>query len=319
MNVNGSVGALSAGQLVNSMVFVGYTPVSRSNVMAGGTFVPGLQVRSLTLTKAISQKTTNANFINSVVAADKIGSIVLKNLQTNNGGTRFGILANNSLTGIAAVKPAFKWNPKGRIVQSTGDFEAHSLAAVAVSTNVCVLAEPDLASGASANSNLLFDGTSPTVQDLQPGNVLAGGVGKGYLVKVVSITPQGNLVSVQTVPATLQDAIQQGAFDQDITFSPATLIYAAPGTTLGPNGLTPERFARAQTAGLKDLLAKAAHPGQFVFNYTFDSVELDDNVTLNGSVSFTITPNLSAQFNLASGLQYFSATLRTRATITLPT
>jgi hypothetical protein len=309
MNINGSVGGLTAGQLIDSWVFAGYTPASQSNVMAGGVFTPGVQIRSLTLTGAIPSKSTNANLVNSAIAADRIGSLALKVVQTNNGGTQFGVLANSVLTSVTATKPAFKWNPKGRISQSLGDFEARSQASVVNSTNICVLGEPNLASDDVSSSNLLFDGSSPAVQGLQPGNLLAGGVGKGYLVKVVSVASQNGLVSVQTVPVTLQDVIQEATFDQDIKFAPATLLFAAPGTTLGTNGLTPDQLERARAAGLTDLVAKAGDPAQFVFNYNFDEVELDNGVTLNGSLNLTVTPNLSAQFGLASGLQSFSASV----------
>lgn len=307
MDISGSVQGVTAGQIIDSWVFAGYTPASQTNVMAGGAFSRGIQIRSLTLTKAWPRNATNEDYVNSIIAADKIGSVTLKTIQTNNGEVRFGILANSAVTSVTATDPAFNWKAKGAIAQGVGDFRVRSLAAVTVSTNVQILAVPNLSSSTNS-SNLLFDANSVDMQTLQPGTVLAGGVGKGFLVKVVSASNQGQLVSVQTVPATLQDALTEGAFDESITFNPTTLLYAAPGVTFNTNGLTPEKFARAEASGLKNLVANANH-GQLIFNYDLDEVEIDSYVTMNGSVSLTLTPNLSAQFGLLSGLQAFSASV----------
>jgi hypothetical protein len=307
MSVNGSVAGLTAGQLIDSWIFAGYSPATQSNVMAGGAFSHGLQIHSLTLTKAVPRNSTNANYVNSIIAADKIGTVVLKDIRTNNGGVRFGILANSAVTSVTATAPAFRWKAKGPIAQGTGDFQARSLAAVTVSTNVHILAAPNLA-GSTNSTNLLFDANLIEVQNLQPGNVLAGGVGKGFLVKVVAVSSQGGLVSVQTAPATLQDVLAEGAFDQNITFNPTTLLYAAPGVGFNTDRLTPDKLARAKAAGLEDLAAKD-DLGHLIFNYTFNEVQIDELTTLNGSISLTLTPNLSVQFGLPSGLQFFSASL----------
>jgi hypothetical protein len=253
---------------------------------------------------------TNAAFSNSVIAADNIGSVRLASVATNNGGVPYGLLANSALTSASVTKPAFTWKATGAISQSLGDFRARRLAAVVMTPAARVLAEADLTNSTTITSNAtyLFNNASTALQGLQAGDVLVGGVGRGFLVKVVSSSVQGGLVTVQTAPATLADAIQEGAFDQAITFTPTTLIYQSPGVTVTTNQLTTAKLARARAHGLKDMAAKAAERNGFVFDYSFDNVSLGDGVTLNGSVDLTVNPNLSAQFSL-SGLQSFSATL----------
>ena len=306
IQIGGSVGKFSAAQMLNSQLWAGYTPGVSTNPMAGGTFVNGYQIKSVSLKGA--KGSVASAFVNSTIAAQSIGTVALTSANTSNNGTPFGILADTGIKSVSVKQPKFQWNAKGRITQTLGDFEARRLAGVVVASGVRIVQEANLADGAATNSTYLFDATSSAMQGLQPGDILVGGIGRGFLVKVVSATPQGSLVSVQTTPASLLDAIQEGAFDQTIPFSPATLLYLAPGTTVRTNNISRSKLARAKEAGLNDLVAKASSPtGQFVFDYTLNNVQLAEGVTLNGSVDLTITPNLTAQFGLVSGLQSFSA------------
>jgi len=85
---------------------------------------------------------------------------------------------------------------------------------------------------------LTFSETSAALQEVAPGDVIAGGVSAeapyGFLRAVTSITTQGDQVIVETQPATIEDAIQQGTLTLSRQLTPADLesMTALPGVTL---------------------------------------------------------------------------------------
>jgi hypothetical protein len=305
ISFNGNAGRITAGQVLNSTIFAGYTPAVSTNMMAGGAFVNGFQIESVTV-PGIKKSATNA-FVNSVIAADKIGSVALASVATNNGGTAFGVAGNTSVRFVAVGQPKFSWNPDGHIVQKLGDFVARRLSSFSLAQGATVVDQADLVNNASTNHTFLF-ANSGALQGVQPGNILVGSTGYGFLVKVLSVSNQASLLSIQTTNATLADVIQEGAFDEPIQFKPSTITYLAPGVNIVTNQMSLEREAKAAAAGLHTL-ADASLSAQLVLDYDFGDVELAPGVTLSGSADLTVTPQLSAQFGLLTGLQSFSATV----------
>jgi hypothetical protein len=114
---NGGVGTISAFQMIDSTVFVGYTPNDPSNPLASsGTFVPDLRLGS------VSIRSTVNGFVNSDLAASVVGTVNLSSVPTDNGGVIFGVLANQHVGAVTVKAPKFRWMSNGADDQSLGDF-----------------------------------------------------------------------------------------------------------------------------------------------------------------------------------------------------
>jgi hypothetical protein len=112
----GSVGSVIASQMINSSLFVGYTPANPSNPLIGGAFAGENHIREVT----ISGKADG--FANSDIAAASVGQVNLSSVVTDNGGLEFGINAGTRLSGVSVKTPQFKWLPNNGGDQSLGDF-----------------------------------------------------------------------------------------------------------------------------------------------------------------------------------------------------
>jgi len=112
----GSVGSVRASQMINSSLFVGYTPADPSNPLVGGTFAGENHIREV----AISEKANG--FVNSDIAAASVGVVDLSSVVTDNGGLTFGVNAGTRLSQVTVGTPRFKWVPKNGSDQSLGDF-----------------------------------------------------------------------------------------------------------------------------------------------------------------------------------------------------
>ena len=301
IQVNGSVGKVSASQMTDSLLWVGFTPSISMNPMAGGTFGTSNKIISVSL-KGVKGSTAAA-FVNSTIAAQSIGTLALGSVTTNNSGVVFGVLTDTGIRSASVKLPKFKWNANGRITQGLGDFQVRRLAEVIVTAQTRVLTAADLVGSTLTSNQCVFSNTAPSLQGVQPGDVLVCGVGNGFLLKVLSVTPQGGTLVLQTVLATLTDVIAKGAFDQKATFVPSQLIYLAPGVTVSTNNPATLRPSTAMAAG-----PMAAH-GQFTFAYNFDNVALAPNVTLSGSADLTVAPDVSVQIGFPFDLQAFSASV----------
>jgi hypothetical protein len=113
---NGSIGSISAVQMIDSTVFVGYTPDDPSNPLASGTFLQGVHLRTLSIRSTVN------GFVNSDVAATTIADVKLSSVVTANGGLTFGIAASAHITSVNVRTPSFHWMPAGPNDQSLGDF-----------------------------------------------------------------------------------------------------------------------------------------------------------------------------------------------------
>jgi hypothetical protein len=116
---NGSAGAVSALQMIDSTLYVGYTPNDDTNqiaqVSAGGTFVDGLRLGSVTI------RSPADGFVDSDIAASQIGSVRLGSVVTDNGGFAIGVTAQH-ISGVSCKEPPFRFIRNDGGDQSLGDF-----------------------------------------------------------------------------------------------------------------------------------------------------------------------------------------------------
>ena len=66
--------------------------------MGGGDFLSGLGIKSVTV-KGIHGASGYA-FVNSVLAADVVGTVKLASVQQNNDGLAFGVIADESIKSV---------------------------------------------------------------------------------------------------------------------------------------------------------------------------------------------------------------------------
>jgi hypothetical protein len=113
---NGSAGAVTASQMIDSTVYVGYTPNNPANpISGGGTFAAGLRLGGVNIRSQVN------GFANSDIAASQIGGVRLGSVVTDNGGTPFGVTAQR-VSGASCKAPPFRFAPNGASDQSIGDF-----------------------------------------------------------------------------------------------------------------------------------------------------------------------------------------------------
>ncbi len=113
---NGSASTVSASQMIDSTVYLGYTPNNPGNpISGGGAFVAGLRLSSVNIRSSAN------GFANSDIAASQIGGVRLGSVVTDNGGLPFGVTAQQ-ISGVSCKTPPFQFAPNGASDQSLGDF-----------------------------------------------------------------------------------------------------------------------------------------------------------------------------------------------------
>ncbi|MGD0060831.1 MAG: Calx-beta domain-containing protein [Verrucomicrobiia bacterium] len=113
---NGSAGTVSASQMIDSTVYLGYTPNTPSNpISGGGTFVAGMRLGGVDI------RSSTDGFANSDIAASQVGSVSLRSVVTDNGSLPFGLTAQQ-VSGASSKEPPFRFVPNGASDQSLGDF-----------------------------------------------------------------------------------------------------------------------------------------------------------------------------------------------------
>ena len=132
---------------------------------------------------------------------------------------------------------------------------------------------------------LTFSETSITLEEVAPGDVIAGGISTeapyGFLRAVTAITTQGDQVILETQPATIEDAIQQGTLNLSRQLTPADLetMTAMPGVTLlSTQGATLEDSFFFE---IKDVV---------LYDHDQDLATEDDQIKANGS--FELAPDI---------------------------
>jgi len=112
----GSAGFIAAYGILDSTIFVGYTPDNPSVPLVGQTFVPNVHLTTLRTSAPVD------GFANSYCVAPIIGSVNLASVEISNGTIAFGVRAGQSLGSVSVRNPKFHWLPNGVDDQSSGDF-----------------------------------------------------------------------------------------------------------------------------------------------------------------------------------------------------
>ena len=103
---------MRAHSLRNSLIAVGYTPASASDPMSGGVFDAASAIRSVKI----------GTLSGSTFAAAQVGTVNVRSVTTNNGGTAFGVLARDGIGAVRVARPKFNWDRGGTEDQGIGDF-----------------------------------------------------------------------------------------------------------------------------------------------------------------------------------------------------
>jgi hypothetical protein len=151
IDVTGNVGKVTLGQMIDSELFAGFTPSSSSNPMGGGSFGNGYQILSVTV-----KGSTNAAFADSTIAAQTIGTVTLRSVNTNNNGVAFGILVNTGVESVTVKVPKFAFDRSGPSNQTLQDFEVLEVMPQIVTNRSRIF---PIAGGANHSIALKSDGT----------------------------------------------------------------------------------------------------------------------------------------------------------------
>jgi hypothetical protein len=144
-------------------------------------------------------------------------------------GTSKTVNVNSSKTFTLTAKNAQSSVSKDLTVQLTPSNQAvlFDTTKVADAPTRTALKSFDVASG-----ELVFSQSTPTLEKLQVGDVIASEPSSvaenGYLRKIIGIQPDGTGFKVQSEPATLLEAIKQGEIHYDAPLEPSTLKSATP-------------------------------------------------------------------------------------------
>jgi uncharacterized delta-60 repeat protein len=114
ISVGGNVGSVAAGSFIGSRLLAGYTGQDDGS----GSFTPGVTVGSF----AVTGKTDA--FARSYVIASDFKSANLASVKADDGGTKFGFLAHESIKHLSVTNPTFHYVAGGSITQGVQDFEA---------------------------------------------------------------------------------------------------------------------------------------------------------------------------------------------------
>ena len=156
-------------------------------------------------------------------------------------------------------------------------------------TKVLSLQAPTAERAMTGARRFSLSARSPRIRGLRPGDVLAGGptsfAPNGYLLKVVSVSRWRGQVEIQTRPASLTEAIQQGSVEMSRSLSGLEVRQAVELEGVGLQSTTPT----IQASGLEvrlDRVVLADSDGDL--NTTFDQVVANGRVLLEPSLSLRL-------------------------------
>lgn len=96
----GNIGAVTAGNMVNSRIFAGVVDSVTGLPSAPSDFTPGSNALIGKVTVSGVKGETGATFINSLIAAPNVGAVSLKAVQTANSGVAIGVAADNLIKSL---------------------------------------------------------------------------------------------------------------------------------------------------------------------------------------------------------------------------
>jgi hypothetical protein len=239
------------------------------------------------VTAAWSIKSGGGSIVSdNYIAPSAGGFTILTALYTENGVTKTAEL-------LLAVNPA------------SGGGEVYVKDTATASDKLNVIDKKDEVYIASVDSDkVVFNSGAAAVKNLSAGSVIIGGVSTaapdGYIRKVVSVTSSGSASVVNTVPASLEEALTGGAFAVSREFSPSDVNKFEPyltGVELGPvpaaadyRNFSPER------AG--------------TINFNFPSLKINTEVDMSEFMSglklgvegtIALQPSVDYDFNFTGG------------------
>ncbi|MGQ9536616.1 MAG: hypothetical protein ACUVT4_05210 [Actinomycetota bacterium] len=143
---------------------------------------------------------------------------------------------------------------------------------------------------------LTFNANVGALQEIQPGDEIVSGVTSrtpyGMLQKVVSVNRQGGSVTLETVEASMEEAIWRGRIEEYIEQTAAQVVSTrilAEGVRFRPDLLAdPEDFREAVSMALS-------------FNYDFDNVKLGydaDYLLLNGHAGLSFKAEFKVEIDM---------------------
>jgi hypothetical protein len=142
----------------------------------------------------------------------------------------------------------------------------------------------DLTSISPDGATYTFSQMTPALASVAPGEIIAAGISDatpdGFLRRVTAVDASGSQVVMQTQPATLEDAVQQGEFSISKKLSPTNLQAEelSPGVTLMPKSMVSPNssfYAKIEDVVVFDLDGNLATTG--------------DQVLAKGSIEFEPT------------------------------
>jgi hypothetical protein len=114
---DGSVGSISAEQMINTQVTVGYSPDNPGELLSGGDFAPDLTLQKV----VVRDRFENSFLVAANIGEVRLGFVVQNNIQ-NDSHTAFGILADESIGSVTVKFPPFHWRSAGPSDQTLVDF-----------------------------------------------------------------------------------------------------------------------------------------------------------------------------------------------------
>lgn len=191
----------------------------------------------------ISRMGSSGSSTSSAIVQSDAFSAPYTTLTNANGDYSFTTLPSGFYT-IRVEKDGIVFMPSSRSVSlpdsSSQDFEVQILAPVIPPTTKVISPDTNqyLQSVSQDGSEFTFSQTTPELEALAIGEFIVSGVTEaapnGYLRKVISVTNQGGSVVVDTEPAVLEDAIENGSIYIDNPLLPTQVIHssALPGVSI---------------------------------------------------------------------------------------
>ncbi len=148
-------------------------------------------------------------------------------------------------------------------------------------TNVLSTATTQYLSGVSSSGIFTFTQTTPELGVITAGEIIVGdpttAAPNGFLRKVISVTPSGSGVIMDTQQATLEEAMQQGNLQISRMLTPADVqqVYLAEGVRV-----------QVQPLALEQQSFELAIQGVVLYDHDGNLGTTNDQITANGSISF---------------------------------
>jgi hypothetical protein len=123
LNVAGGVKSFQAGAVSDSRLYLGYVPTTHADPLAGGTFSGSYTLGSFKVVGLTGA--TGPAFVNSVLAAQAVGTVSLQSVQTDNNHQLFGVIGHTVGTvKFLLPKPGFAWDNTHQVAMP-GDFRVN--------------------------------------------------------------------------------------------------------------------------------------------------------------------------------------------------